>query len=274
MSSKHLVLLLLASAVAAAPPFDARAPGRVLPVGQPVVGALQVSAAHVYRVEVPVTGGRGESLSAALHCGDTQLQFWPRWHGSNALRPRDTIVGYVVMPPGIAGPAAVMTRGPEQVRFGEPRFTDLGILPSDPPAVLWVAPMTPLVDDVRPAGFDSVAFAKPGQLVATRQGLRNREGRAMLFGEAVPARFGEILRLTVRVHGKGKVRLALVPYVAGRQRGVAACWHEFHADHEWRTALLVAGPHIPQADTVRPMIECWGDTTLANARLERLAVGE
>jgi len=239
---------------------------------------------HTYRVSflLGAAPGTPTGFGAVLEAGDgapdaaAELRAWPRVHGSAGPTPDGRVEsGFVVNGPRVRSARLFIKRGAVPAEFRDGRFPcffsraaldDCGVLRSDETPMRWTEGF-----DREGAPLDSAryatAFAKPGELEQTPVdgccALRNTGRRGMVFGPLLPARFGDVYRMTLRVKGAGSGSLQLIPYIAPTGRFATACTATFKADpDQWSEAVVVVGQHVPAADTLRPAVDIWGDVAI------------
>lgn len=305
-------LLLLGACLPLAPVHaDGRAPAAVLERGEPVPapaswradddtpleantngkvpfpsdaerlasGPVRLKPGHAYRIEVPVESGHATELEAGVTWNGAEQLFWPTWHRSSALRPRDTLTGIVIahQPEGAGEVYIARANNDVEVTLGQVRIHDLGEIRGHSPGPLLRCSFEHWDDAGRPACIDSIAFAEPGQFGPSDESAaddghsaHNTDGRAMLFGNFIDCRFGSVLRASVRVRGSGSVELRVIPYLDQRQRGVPPTTVSAEAGEQWKTLELIVAQNNPKADHVRFTLDIEGTVYVDELTIEVL----
>lgn len=230
-------------------------------------GPIHLVPGHAYRIEIPIqSDDRPEMKAGIVQDGAKQL-FWPAWHRSSALRPRDSLQGIVIAhQPNV--PAEVFVTRPDvdtDVAVGQVRIHDLGEVRGEEPGLLLRCRFEHWDDAGHPACVDSIAFAEPDQFgpsegASSAKGLsaHNADGRAMLFGRFIDCRFGTLLKARIRIRGSGSVELRVIPFLHQRHRGVPPTTVSAEAGEQWETVELIVPQNNPKADHIRFTLDIRG----------------
>jgi len=201
---------------------------------------------------------------------------WPQRHGGFHVVPGGRPeTGFFVNGPGERSARLFIERGTVPDTFRDGRFPyfvhkmifeDCGDLTGDGLAVNRLEEFDRPERSLTSMGY-AVSFAGPDQLAKTMADgcsvLHNRNGRALVWAPAIPARFGSVYRMSVRARGAGTIRLRFVPYMdkVGRFHPTGLLEADLERN-EWSELVMQAGQNVPQADRLRPQVDMQGSVSL------------